>query len=270
MLLYRLILNLVWYTNLIFKSHTTIILENTRHRYPWICSLRSKQKSKRHYCAVTLLSRPPSPTVLVGPAHCTYLCKSSREEVDNCCCGGQNDCSENLSRCGKNPKVVELTSKDAEIICGEWETGYVPQNLSGEKYNVILNIREVMRHPDYTVNVDSSAYLQNDIAAFKVDDNILASVQNRWNIFPACLPTGKRTSVVGYHSGWSNPIPYHILKKYSVGFTRIYRDFFKQIHYKMKIMDKCEDDNFFTSSTAQVEYPTNTYYPPGINLYVNI
>ena len=117
--------------------------------------MRSKQKSKRHYCAVTLLTRPPSPTVLVGPAHCTYLCKSSRGEVDNCCCGGPNDCSENISRCGNILKVVELTGEDAEVICGEWETGYVSPDQSGEntisflileKSSAILTAMSMLTH----------------------------------------------------------------------------------------------------------------------------
>ena len=29
-------------------------------------------------CAVTLLSVPPKPTVIIGPAHCTYLCKDDK------------------------------------------------------------------------------------------------------------------------------------------------------------------------------------------------
>ena len=89
--------------------HYTSFQDETRHRYPWICSLRSREVSPQHYCAVTLFSKPPAPTVLVGPAHCTYLCKSSRDEVDNCCCGGPNDCSEDIPRCGDLPKVVEMT-----------------------------------------------------------------------------------------------------------------------------------------------------------------
>ena len=250
------------------KLHKSIFLENSRNRYPWICSLRSKKKSKKHHCAVTLLSRPPAPTVLVGPAHCTYICKSSRVEVDNCCCGGLNNCSEDVARCGNGPRVVEVTGEDAEIICGEWETGSFSPIASGEKYNVILNIKDVICHPDYTVNTDSSAHIKNDIAVFKVDDSVLSSMQNRWKIYPACLPTERRTSRVGYHSGWSSPIPFHILRQYAVGFTKVYRDFFKQIHHRMEILGKCEDDNFFTASTDPVNFPTNTYYPPGESMYI--
>ena len=34
---------------------TDLPLENTRHRYPWLCSLRSKGSGTKHYCGVTLL-----------------------------------------------------------------------------------------------------------------------------------------------------------------------------------------------------------------------
>ena len=54
---------------------TKLEFENTRHRYPWVCSLRTKGPFAEHKCAVNLLSIPPSPTVIVGAAHCTYLCK---------------------------------------------------------------------------------------------------------------------------------------------------------------------------------------------------
>ena len=89
--------------------------------------------------------------------------------MNNCCCGGPNDCSDNIERCGTQPKVVEMTGSDAEILCGEWDTSDTPLNESGERYNIVLNIREIIKHPNYKVNVDTSAYLLNDIAVFKVD-----------------------------------------------------------------------------------------------------
>ena len=138
--------------------------------------MRSKESTPKHFCAVTLLKRPPGPTVFVGPAHCTFLCKSSRGVVDNCCCGGPNDCSDNLSRCGDIAKVSEMTGQDAEILCGEWETGDAPSATSGEQYNIVLFIIDIVKHPDYIVNENSAAYLQNDIAVFKVDDSFLSKV----------------------------------------------------------------------------------------------
>ena len=34
---------------------TELPFENTRHRYPWLCSLRSKGSRSKHLCGVTLL-----------------------------------------------------------------------------------------------------------------------------------------------------------------------------------------------------------------------
>ena len=55
--------------------------------------------------------KPPGPTVLVTTAHCTYICKNGDTELDNCCCEnvGNIDCSNDESRCGNNPTVVEMT-----------------------------------------------------------------------------------------------------------------------------------------------------------------
>ena len=37
-----------------------------------------------------------------------------------------------------DPKAVEMDGSDAEIICGEWQTGSISQNVSMEEYNVVL------------------------------------------------------------------------------------------------------------------------------------
>ena len=65
---------------------TELNFENTKHRYPWICSLRFKGWEKTHLCATTLLKRTPGPTVMVTPAHCTFQCTSNGKRVPNCCC----------------------------------------------------------------------------------------------------------------------------------------------------------------------------------------
>ena len=79
-------------------QHTDV---NLQLRYPWICSLRTRgfrwlPKAKerltfilrgRHLCSLTLLSAPPRKTILVGPAHCNFLCKDkSSNVVEVCCC----------------------------------------------------------------------------------------------------------------------------------------------------------------------------------------
>ena len=84
-------------------------------------------------------------------------------------------------------------------------------------------------------------------------------------LYPACIhQTGKKLSRDGIHSGWSRPVPFHILSEYAPGFTKVYRNFFKQIQYKMEILEQCRDENSFTLSTDPVLFETNTYYPPGI------
>ena len=80
---------------------------NTRHCYSWICSLRSKGAQTEHYCTVTLLSRPPRPTVVVESAHCTYLCKRDPDSpVPTCCCAdGPENCADENSSCGETSSV---------------------------------------------------------------------------------------------------------------------------------------------------------------------
>ena len=146
--------------------------EETRHRYPWICSLRGRGPDKQHHCAVTLLRRPPGPTVLVTAAHCTFLCKSDNIVVPNCCCDNvaQTKCSDDTNRCGDSPVVREMTGADVEVICGEWEIGDIPPDESGEEYNAVLPIEKITRHPNFEINqgVLRTNFLQDDIAVIYV------------------------------------------------------------------------------------------------------
>ena len=108
---------------------------HTRHRYPWLCSLRTRGDNPGHLCGVTLLSVPPDPTVIVGAAHCTYLCKDTDDQgvsLPSCCCvsRGQESCAENKDRCGTQPRAVEMNGKHVEIVCGEWETGPTTMEIS--------------------------------------------------------------------------------------------------------------------------------------------
>ena len=124
--------------------------ENTKHRYPWICSLRSVGQQSSHICGVTLLSRPPGPTVLVTSAHCVYICKSEEGRlVPNCCCPnvGPGLCTE-TEDCGTNATTVEMTGAEAEVICGEWDTA----TDTDEEYNVILPIEKITVHPSFDIS----------------------------------------------------------------------------------------------------------------------
>ena len=116
---------------------TELQFENTKHRYSWLCSIRNKDESKKHICAATLLRyiqfninengstiffilnrRSPGPTVFVTSAHCTFLCKSGPNILDNCCCEnvGGYDCSKNTTQCGNNPTVIEMTGIEIYIM----------------------------------------------------------------------------------------------------------------------------------------------------------
>mgnify|MGYP001393187412 CR=1 FL=1 len=47
-----------------------------------------------------------------------------------------------------------MTGTDAEIVCGEWQTGDTAPTLSGERYNIVLDIYKIVRHPNYIVNIE--------------------------------------------------------------------------------------------------------------------
>jgi len=250
-----------------FTLKTQLNFENTRHRYPWVCSLRSTGARPEHLCAVTLLSVPPKPTVVVGAAHCTYICKNENEKaISVCCCAdGVEDCSDDTTKCGETPKVYEMTGDDVDILCGEWETGDTPRVLSDERYNVLLPIKDIVRHPNFNTSEGAGPIGGSDIAIFKVDDSSIQG-KSSLRLYPICLPSkeketpGKQT---GIHSGWSKPPPFHFIEERAEGYLPFYRDFFKQWHYKMDILPKCQDPQLDGVFGGELEFPSNTFYPPG-------
>ena len=86
------------------------------------------------------------------------------QTVDTCCCRKDTDsisCKSDASRCGLEPAVKEMVGKDAEILCGEWET----EDDTKEEYNILLPITEIVRHPDF--DTVEGPVKGNDIAVFK-------------------------------------------------------------------------------------------------------
>ena len=77
----------------IYPSDLDYTAGPTSALHPWLCSLKTRGFRGRHRCGVTLLSGPtvesPSdPFVLVGTAHCNYICKDrvTGDPLETCCC----------------------------------------------------------------------------------------------------------------------------------------------------------------------------------------
>ena len=238
------------------ETKTTLNYNNTRHRYPWICSLRTIGITSEHLCAVTILSLPPQPTIIVGPAHCTYLCKdggTSGARLDSCCCTPGPPplgCSEDRLRCKNNPGAAEMIPEEAVILCGEWETGQTPQSFSSESYNIDLEIVEIVRHPSFDAKVGVEG--GNDIAVFRVGDN-----PKRVDLTPICLPEpGRVEPKEGVQSGWSNPPPLYYFREFGQGFLSFVTDTYKQWHYKVKIEDTCSEPTTQELFGEEIQYPS--------------
>ena len=155
---------------------------------------------------------------------------------------------------------MEIDGRDVDVLCGEWQLGRVPQELSDEEYNVFLKVTEIRRHPDF----DASAGLSegSDIAVFIVNDDNLAKSQDL-DIHPICLPPNKKTQPTrGVHSGWSQPPPIYFLEAYGEGFAKLFGDFFKQWHYSMDIVE-CKDPTVSQFLAENITFPSNTFYPSG-------
>merc|ERR1712106_984479 len=143
---------------------TKLDFENTKNRYSWVCSLRSNDANQEHLCAVNLLSVPPKPTVVVGAAHCTYLCKNNNNKnVPSCCCSpGPSSCADDKNKCGNKPRVSRMLPRDAKIVCGGWTTK--PKQRDENQFP--LKIRNIIRHPGF--DATAGPLSGNDIVVFKV------------------------------------------------------------------------------------------------------
>ena len=229
-------------------------------------------QDKRHYCGATILSRPPGPLVIVTAAHCVFLCKSpDGATLPNCCCenvSGAYCTADSGIECGLNATTAIMTGEDAEIICGEWETGNYTADDTGEEYNIILEIESISIHPDYNITrgVNNSQYVIADVATVKVSEDI--SEEETTRLTPVCLPQA-HTSSFGVHAGWSTPPPLQFIQEELPPFEPYYREFGQLWHYNMSLIT-CQDptqfftDYFLGGVTGQdLTYSTNSYYPPG-------
>jgi len=237
--------------------------ENTRNRYPWLCSLRTHGINPEHLCAVTLLSIPPQPTILVGAAHCTVTCKDRGHRMPSCCCifKGIESCRSDEAKCGQNAMVTDLKPRDVDILCGEWELGTVPISVSKERYNIILQVKEIVVHERYSKKLGPSK--GNDIALFKINDRLMKNALTK-RIYPACLPNSYREKPqFGILSVWAPPRPFYFIEKNRSPLVHYYGDLFKKIPYKMEIQKSCQDPKGIKIYGRDLRYPSNTSYPAG-------
>ena len=180
-----------------------------------------------------------------------------------------------------------MTGSDADILCGEWQTGSFPQEDSEEKYNIKLEILEVIQHPDFdTTGGGGGPRLGNDIAVFIVDDSELKNHQNGVQdeerlVRPVCLPGAHNTledEEILIHSGWNRPPPISLGTKFSFtfknyllffvfavskqlqNFFEVYGHLHKQWHFRMKKVT-CEDFPVVLPGDQITTFLTNTYYP---------
>ena len=232
-----------------------------------IYSIYRSKSEKTHLCGTTLLARPPKPTVLVGAAHCTFVCTSqwTNRLLPNCCCDNVavDKCNDN-PLCFSDAKIEEMTGEHAEIVCGEWQT-----NTDGvEDFNILLPIQTIIRHPDYQIvrGEENSQYVSADLAVFKVDDNQLRRIKQKDKVYPACLPKydGDEQSYA-VHAGWSSAPPEEFLRetlRFDDGQPAYYNhteEFLKKWHYNMSIAT-CRDPEQDESENS-FQYPTNSFYP---------
>ena len=238
---------------------TLLDYENTRGRYPWICSLRLAA-SGQHLCGATLLSAPPLDTVVVTSAHCSLHCSSSSGvKLPSCCCNppGQQQCGREVE-CGGQPRVSSIPSSDLEVLCGGWQMG------KEEEGELLLPVTKVIRHPDYNIKLGPGQ--GSDIAVIKVEDEELAGkIKTGGEIYPACLPLEEQPDS-GVHAGWSNPPTKQFLEKYGTGFIEYYDDFSKQWHYKMDVQPACKDPNSSQIFGQPIKEPSDSWYPPGTSI----
>ena len=90
--------------NSVTNNYFDPTLNYTLNQYPWTCSLRTAGYRGRHVCGATLLSAPPSKTIIVSAAHCNYICKSSEGTVrETCCC---RDPDNNIASCRTVRRMV--------------------------------------------------------------------------------------------------------------------------------------------------------------------
>ena len=54
---------------------------------------------------------------------------------------------QDVLKCGRNTGAAKMIPDGVVVLCGEWESGPTPRELSGESYNLILISGRERNHP---------------------------------------------------------------------------------------------------------------------------
>ena len=82
-------------------------------------------------------------------------------------------------------------------------------------------------------------------------------------IVPIAKHDANNHNIFSIQSGWSIPPPLKFLQKTAEGYIPFYRDFFKQWHFRMETTE-CSEPSSNSITGEDLEFPTSTYYPPGL------
>ena len=141
--------------------------------------------------------------------------------------------------------------------------GSAPRTLSGEDFNLVFGVKDIVKHPDFKPKYGVDA--GNDLAIFKIDEEEAAREENIAKINPICLPEpGRPQATEGVNSGWSLPPPAYFLNQFGPSLLPTIPNINKQWHYKVKIDKKCGNPTFSPSLGVPLRYPSTARYPSGL------
>lgn len=266
---------------------------NSGH-HPWACSLKTSGFRGRHRCGVTLLSgptesSPDDPYVLVGTAHCNYICKdaNSGTVLETCCCRPQNNpstCNFDVNDRKKSPYCIGrpiftlAEPDDLEIICGEFSTD-VEIIEDSEEPEQVFRIKKIINHPRYQPNragiAQGGPIEGHDISVYHVETNFKLGMTvdgetTQDKIWPICFPKDEDefTSDRGMIAGWLDtpPVSQTRSNQYGSALTgeQVIRTGFWPRVAGVRKLDKCEDP---IAQKNPDDSRVNTYYPQGTICY---
>ena len=213
----------------------------------------------RHVCGVTLLSMPPNRTVLVGAAHCNYICKDLDGTIlETCCCRNPDtnfaSCRTTSSYCGVDGRLGLAEATDLLVVCGEWSLGQEPELYSRER-EVVMPVTKLINHPRYSAEQGPGEGY--DIAVYHVDDTRLRQGVHE-EVLPACLPEQSQVSVgsKGILAAFKDPLPLSVyyLARFDRTVKKYRADELILRHTRMDVVE-CGDPAWMAS---------HTFYPRGV------